>query len=729
MSEKYSEWITDLCAEASKINELDGSSVYKNTFKHYLPSRFGNLSNVPNTITTVYGHPMYQIGYTLSVFSLEYKKMQSNFCYIYWVNDEPNYISLSYTYISQDGEYRKGFVHFKKFLYDFETYAKEMDAYEKIALRLLSEELTVSVSVYPETEFESISNTIGNNNLIVKILAASMMSYHVDVEQNTIESHILKEYTQIYDKFVPKFSEIKLDQKAKDIAELLKLSYPSFGICGQKIAPLTVRELVQINDINFWIWREIYAMKILTELSVNFLSMAHPVFSNWSILAGTKHSMYESENIKKKFVRSRKSIAYVDKINDIIDGIKDETNKDMVHINANLANIIKYIQSFVIYSNFSLCYVSQNIGPVFYSIFDYMNNGNNNSPHLINTFKDRKLYMSMMLSYSFNIHLMHKKCGIVHTDLHLRNLTFNNTHYKYDEYVSGKLKDPKISKNFDNPVRVYIGDEFEKNTFIGKYIPFEFGIIDHSRSIFGGVCLDRIEKDFGKPYMMSFYKNQKDRMVKRFLLYIKISGLVFDIPNIKDRIALMIDENPEISFKILSYVDYILIGNNFVHYCNFILSKKSKEVFVSDEVVEYSIFFRDSIMAKFKEKITPYVNGKIDELKDIKYAGDELFEELFEELHWKHADEKTMLVLNLSNINSDLKYSTFSFDKLPKWMDPKTTSENAPGIPLEEIFTQHYKDFKLISEFNEDGEAVRKIIREVLQGENLTDVDIITSSF
>ena len=706
------QWIFDNYIASLSIDSIEGSSEYKqfiDTIKNIeIPLLTQGLIRINNFIQLKYNFPLKYDGYVVSVFSLIDGENSTNFAYGYWNKDNldtiPEYLCIANTFESKDGEYRSKMFNSKYFIdwYD-NVFTEHFPTLEPFAISLLNE---IKVRIYPEENMENIGELIINNRYHIKFLAVAILFYY-SVQLN----HITTSYKLIFDKIkkkLPKLSKEEEKLRTHILNKLLNYSATERTKCGQKLVPMYYNEVINVYDFNFPAWRELHITKMVSDLTINQICMNFPIFNQWTYIEGTDRYIFENISMHNKFKRAQVVDSSYESLREARRRLENMQDYFVNELNAHIYENIEYAQNKLLLSNITLMYSMEDSGFTFGSMKEFLHE---------NILTVEKLYMipentiRVMFELVYAVHCLHVKCGIIHSDLHTNNMTFNRT-------VGCRFNSSKVDL-FEDPVNIFItGERGEADTYI---LPAHSGvpvIIDFSRCILGPKFRVHLESKFNAQYATTFYRNQINTIMK---LLFRFNSQYVTMHQDKIKAVLMSDFS--LIFPVICLVDYISIGSNFSS-----IFTELKQIV--PEIKEDIILLGNQLELYARELLIKGLHNIIEniESKDKRYPGMLIFEKIFAE--WKYSRWitkkterfKNIKVVGLVNINNEVKYSGNNYSTYPKSARIEEMEKHLGEYKIKDIIhgdiETFFSSFKLNPRIEVITDRVR-LIQERLNGKSV----------
>jgi hypothetical protein len=453
----YKEWL--LFIYKNTIQTAINSAPLKNYAKQWLMSasekpeiyegygRFGKLKLLHSIIKRII---LYKRRKHMSciVFLINKKgvRKKSNYAYIYLtiqpttLSIDPIYICLGPGLLSSEGEYRKGLVTYRNI-----SIIKSMfiDILSDVEEYLLTKNLKLTQNFYlaphhPDKAVSSINKFIKSNRIAISILTIvwTVQGY---MWTNKLQYKCMeKEYNKnmfIEDdkKFINNLIIIYGDKTFKKLVSLSSSLYiiPSrpinniYAHMGQKIIPLTNNDINNEWDISSDAWREFYIGKKITNLLVNTICPGVPIIYDWFLIYGSDKHLFNNPAIIKLIILS-------DQLNNANAEHKQALKASFYGPNRSgrqdaLLSDYKKNDVDIYTSSKALVIVSEHVGrPI--GDLAYLLESKEYRSNITSVFANIDDFSNHFFSIIYTLLCMNSKCGVIHGDLHLNNVTIH--HYK-----------------------------------------------------------------------------------------------------------------------------------------------------------------------------------------------------------------------------------------------------------------------------------------------------------
>jgi hypothetical protein len=432
----------------------------------------------------------------------------SNYGFLYCRKDkvvEPLFILGAPSLQSQDGEYRGRVIDYRQFTAMYEHNISALSQLEEYLLpKIASGELTLDFTIHCDTGISKLRAHIENTRLALKLYIACWLRDVTYIRYSVEENHLNSLYKSlmntpenitIYDKFentVEKNTIINLINRFIKVYEELDerdtvLIKPEVG---HKLTPLSVSAITHVNDPRKSSWRELQFSMLVSNLVLNLISPGFSVMYNWITTAGGA-DIYDNSEMHAMYSNSTDIKSVKDKLSvDIDDSIS--ANKKLIGY-INRAEV--YSDESLIFTDRSLVTFSESVGITFKDIPRIASSEflKNNELRLV--FTDLSAFKSIVFQYLYALYCMNSHCGLMHTDLHMNNVTI------YRLYRGLRIDGTRVL-----PLGKILFTLAEKN-YVFDFLGLYSCIIDFSRGIY---CGDFAEKPMQLPH--DFYDKQVDRV-------------------------------------------------------------------------------------------------------------------------------------------------------------------------------------------------------------------------
>lgn len=379
-----------------------------------------------------------------------------------------DYVALSPTYKSADGEYRHRFVPVQQIVNHKKTYSELYDAVEKHLSDQVSDgsvvlEFTVIAS---DNVRKVLQKDIDKSGFALTFYASEWFVEYSRARRGRSENHIVSGYHEAM--FDSEDSALWAEHKdflerdyGKFYSKMTAISPNPNQVmltteCGQKLVPLTVRDVEAADDIRLAPWREMYIVGRVGDLVINGITHGIPLLGDWFFVnlsgamfdneissAKLKHSIV-AEDIVRRLEAARRSTYLLDPINkkEIFLSYKMAGLSEAVDIPMN------YAERDLVMSELVMCAVEEHLGRTVGDLPALMMQESYRAD-VGPMFSDYSHFARYCFEFVYTLYCMNKFLGVIHGDPHVNNITI----YR----VVSRLRDGKLVVN--NPHMLYrVGD-------------------------------------------------------------------------------------------------------------------------------------------------------------------------------------------------------------------------------------------------------------------------------
>lgn len=719
----FAEWVFEAFHEHLELDKIEGAKPYRRFITSVSdgPFYFSEVNRVQCAQVVKFDHPMRRAGYAIGSFSVRVnvedesksgrrrpkpRDVETIYALAYWPHGEtvPEYVCVSPALESKHGEYRRNFMWRGMLDSLYEKLDTEISRTEEGILRLIGEKaLEIDVLFYPETEAEELSGAVEDDRLAIRLLAASILIYSFESTIWGIQSHTVHKYKEVFEALV----EDVRPTISLELDEVLKQKFVARTTCGQKITPLTMREATLAGDINFAPWREVWVAERATDLVINGLVHGLPIANNWSYLGGIGRDLFENRSMLLKYKKGLKAEAVVlslrearERVKEVEERVREAGEREDYHtghLDEHIFESIEYAQNYLIMSDLGICSTSEFLGITVQSAVDWVRHPPQR-PFLIHMYETPDMTARYLFDVCYTAHILHTKGGIIHSDLHLNNITID------ERYTPTAAPSPRAV-----PVVAFVaGPRGAADTYVFPHEGLHYCIIDFSRAILGGGAKKDIAREFGDAYAETFFRAQAERALR--VLRAHLPGFVEEN---KVNIRGFLLAEPEIVFRVMTAVDFLAVGRSFQrHY-----AEVGKYLRVSPEAVKRAAKLEKWAIEHLIIHLTDLVRGG---RPDVGMAGFTALPAVFGDYAYDawvgRADggaasegasydveavaaggclpaPRDAVLSAVYSAEAPLRYSLRDYESFPPWMRIDRIIPHLGGFPLTEITGRDPADF------------------------------------
>lgn len=563
--------------------------------------------------------------YNIVVINLKRLNHSINCIYLYY-KIENNKIIYDYTTLSSNinsllSEFYKNLIKInlnkqkENDLLKLETFIKN---------KLEKSSIEVNFYEYNKTNSIDVIKDILSNDYHITLISYLWLFNIDEYINNNINYH--ENYDLFYILFTSTDEIMQRDISihANDLSNNYSDDNDSYILC-QKITPIKGHKFMYYDQLLTKTGKQLIIMNKCNKL------IEHNVCNNLSklvtyiLIYNTDENLFNNVSLKNKLIESRK---YQD-IEDTLQNVRDKVNEINIAdskakmretmILRNVNNVLNYINKTIIYSPYSISYVSSYCGP---TLFDTIKNNETYTIRkelLGDIFHDMKEFDKFMFQIIYTLYVLNLN-GIIHSDLHLNNITVYSKKIKTVYYDISKNSNTSNSYKFENL----------------NSLPC---IIDFDRAY---VLIDEFPINYEKhrELYISYEKRRFDKQIEELLSNTKM----------RDR------------YHFKKYYKREYFTQFFINYSAYdinslisnILSLVDKEKIDIDKAIEAKLQDMFSYSFKYIEDI---LFDRIDENKEIDYPNNSMLREFFG--HYKYnnilpkINSKDEKIFRVSNMNDD----------------------------------------------------------------------------
>ena len=570
---KFVTWLFDTYKNQLCL-AVEGSQKYRDFISstEMRTYRISGMARIQSFQVIKFGYPMRRAGYAAAVFSARVSQTdETYYAYAYWPSGaaEPEYICLSPTFDSRDGEYRHRFLWYPQFAEGYETLAELLSPVESAVLGTLgSGELILDATIFASGETASrVTDFVEKARLGIKAFVASLA---IDVQRSanrTLQSHANSSYIAMLAAMHKKCGSIFDSWGVRELDRLTVFKNGEendvfWPQCGQKLVPLTVRESLRVGDINFAPWRETWVGQRATDLVINGVAPMFPIYGNWTFLGETDRSLFENAAMRARYDRSLGAQGVAKSLREARRKAEKSLPDDRVgQLDAHIYESLVYAQDFLLLTDLAMCATSEYVGYTLRATTDIVRRAAWVSPAHLLMFSDPARIARYLFDLCYGAHQLHARVGAIHSDLHLNNMTiFKMTAQFIARRTSKSTTEDAIEfeERFRNPSIAYIaGAKGEAETYVFPHDGWYACLIDFSRAILGPAARPRIAREFGETFATNFFRHQTGRALRVLHHYIPSF-----VEKYQEKIKGLLLANFGEVFNVMTAVDFLAIGRN-----------------------------------------------------------------------------------------------------------------------------------------------------------------------
>jgi hypothetical protein len=579
----------------------------------------------------------------------------------------PHSITYGTALMSQDGEYRSHTIKYESLQRIFSAefkYKEIIDLVDELISDKISQKL-VNIEIKPlcSPDYPHMSELLGfieNNRIFHKIYILCWIYDFYAIQGGISENHMNPQYKKIFSQKadIAYFEKIcsLIDDESYQYLRLLITSVPlpetytphCFPLrIGQKTFPLIINERLNIGDIRFPTWCEIYITQKCSNLSLNYVSPSFPFLGNWFLLYNTDEYSYDGASTIGKYNYSKISSAITKKLKkvDLLTYRENQfqISKDFMKISNQINHAITFANTRLNLSPISLGITGEYVGRTIKDFIEiHKTNDTNHNKNMFEAsgylLKDKIYFDKYLFELIYAFYAANVVAGVIHCDPHTNNMTVYQTFCKVHEprtelyHINGKL--------YSFP-------------FNGEHAM----LIDYSRAI----IRDRevVKRDFSRQVYKDFCHIQNNAFYKTIIAVFPELALKHE-----KKLKNLVYENFDKAFRIFSGIDSIIACKSLIELLTY--AKIFDEKIGKDIIAKLSnivLYVDKTIVQSFDN----FENGDID------WVNCSIIEEFFAEHQIKELGDKK--IITLWNDKAKLKNNVNNYDGWGNHISPEIIKE------------------------------------------------------
>jgi hypothetical protein len=505
---KYIEWVE---SEYAKIIELEKLSDYADqhqlswlkTMVQKFSFRFSSIWRQETLAMMKYYVIPKRTDYAVTIFKIQRKGASSykpdrdkDFLAIYALlytsvtnkDMTHEFVTACPTFTSADGEYRHRFISLEQYLHNYRNAAPEM--FQPVEEHLLGQINRKEVTLFSETIFPphmerwqgKLLEFIDKSRLAIALYCSTWCIDYTRYELGLLENHITQNYTlAMFSKYDRKFYSVQQGEIRKTMGDAKKSNTGEAVLrrlqrfdkdptqivspveIGQKIIPLSIKQVENLGDIRFSTWLEVQISIYATDLVINGISPTFPMFCNWFLIRNADTSLYDNSVMHFKLHNSELAVGVVRDLEQARKNtyLLDPLKKKEIFLSYNMEGLSKaieipmdYAEEEMIISSNALCILSEYVSrtmadqPRLIQI-----------PELVGITRDflhqPEWYHKYWFEYLYGLYMLNSKLGVIHGDLHLNNITLFCARAVYSIQGNHRVPNPTIIYNVHGEIYAF----------------------------------------------------------------------------------------------------------------------------------------------------------------------------------------------------------------------------------------------------------------------------------
>lgn len=654
------------------------------------------INRIYGFIDLKYKLSMAPTGYVYMPFTMSIEEGVSViFATVYWKNNTPIFTCASPSYESSKGEFRDSFCNYSQFSKVFKDYSNVLDAYTDIIHKKVDAgSLNLDYGIYSGTD--KFANAINNDSVKdalnvydlqtmgIKLLALSAFTMNYRTYYNQTELNTHRTYVNMVHKVIGENPEL-IFKDFKTSKKIYNNIFRNGGDrpYGQKVIPLTVGEVISLGNISYKPWREIVISYAVSDMVLNYVGPGFALGTNWTMIEGMDATMFDNVIIKDRIeenVKIQQLIKEYKRLYDLATNIPDVEG-----YSEGLLGQINDLNKNKLISRIAIGKVDENVGFTFTNIPRIIRKASIVPPHYEKLVTDLDMFNKYMFDLLYSCHVLHKRLGIIHFDLHLNNATIMKA---YSFYKTDIDKNKVTSIKYNKEKRYNVSYSIDEVHYVFPFDGFYGTIIDFSDSIINKTFLEYTDRFIARQDMDFIIDRERDEISSKIFEFLKYSGKDKDI--LRGSIISDYDD----MFIAISTIDYITVLRKlrmtFENEMGF--PKKdtdAREFKVSEVIMKKLKMMENRSLEYFLENVNRVMNRQSGDRRPD-WPGDVLLNEFFKNYITDSADLKKMNIYEAWNFNAEHKYSVSEYNSYPPWIKKGDIVEKFDKKIAEEFVREDY---------------------------------------
>lgn len=612
--------------------------------------------------------------YACLVLTAEHATARSNYAMAYWRLEGdrpaavPEYVCASPTFKSRDGEYRDNFIR-------YDALSRVAPALEPVLaqIRQLLADGTLQLS---SVGLPDSTAAAAEALRLPELLLATTLTF-------TLPNYFDPEANEAYATLARAIHAALPDMSAFEAARLTFTKLITKGVfgCGQKLTPLTVREIMAPQDMSFSAWRELHVGQAASDLLLNFVAPSFAFYNQWAVV-GAGPELFENPAMSAKYHRSAEAAAAVAQLRGARHalGRVEEKNHYSEGLDQLTLEAVKHAQSYLLMSRHALLHTLESLhcslGGVAHSRWARVSA--NTAAEAV---ASEGAVAHLFFTAAYGNHCLHAKLGVAHTDEHGGNVALSQWG------AATCLHRGVRFRAYRNPVVAYVaGPRGEADTYLFPAGGARACLIDFSRAILGPAYRERLESGRGPQAVDNYYRDQAHRVLRILHAY---APAFVESHQADLKAAILV--NYAAVFPVLCAVDFIALGRSF-------RAAFAPGAVTGPEAVRVEAHPSLAALALALETRAReiFVAGLHDLAENrgrgaAPFPGAELLEHVFGRwrvTQWAAADLREAQLADAYNFTNELAYSGASYSKFPPWARLEEIEKHLGGLTVEQLFAQ-----------------------------------------
>lgn len=452
---------------------------------------------------------------------------------------------------------------------------------------------------------------------------------------------------------------------------------------GQKLIPISLREIQYQFDITYKPWKEYFVNLKLSDLVINQITSGFPITTSWLFIKNTDKHLFDNPS---QYTRMEKSIqsshitAILNQARNLTKQevkpsnllINDEDTSFGIQLSKKYNNVLTswlskefkilynkiddaiiHSNSNITMSNVTFCIFTEYVGKTLYDSIFITKKSEYYKKMVTNVFSEAgyPIFEKYMFELCYNLHCSSSIIGIIHGDLHMHNIALNDLFYK--SWINIDVKNPKVLYKLNDDSEFLFDTNF-----------YNMSIIDFSRCIINisSVELFRhhvLHKHFDLIENIKEFEDLQKKQLVSYLFSAKPEYKEIGTPLITG-----ITLNFDIYFKILSILDLYMIMTRFLDFfkfkTNLIFTPYSGCIDLIKKIHNQCDFYITNSLNSLLKNID------IEKYKSGKWPIEDIINKIFAHKNIKNIKNiDSNDIVDVYNYSNEMKYSLNKSEELP----------------------------------------------------------------
>lgn len=514
------EWFRRAYEAAAGFDRVDGGRAFRAfaaSHREAPPGRTGILRQT-EFVQLRYAYPLSSEGYDAAPAVAAFGDSRTIVGFAWWRRGsaaaDPEYVCAAPTFMSRDGEYRSGFVPYAAFARAVEEAPAVIAPIEAALQRLIRSGALRLALLAPEGREAP--------RLALELAAAALSNEGWRAAAGLLPAHSAEGFGRLcaaVAAVAPGLLDARPEvMKARGAFRRRTRAFTGVDtgtslVCGQKLAPLTLRELARPFDPAFAAWRELLAAGVASDLVLNRISPSFPFVNQWCYAEGAAApELFENAAMGDRFRRSDLAEGAAAKVREGRALLAPAGAAGAVgDFSARLYDAIHHAQSYLIQSGVARLLTMEDVGLTLGAFGTAIRRAA--SPYVddLQLFATPAAAARVLFELVYGAHCLHAVGGVVHGDIHANNIALAAGGNAGFAAEPGGAARPLT----EGGVVAYALSDEERDVFVFPHGGITACLIDFSRAfVVGGEAARRVEARLGGYRLPPLQRDQADRALR-----------------------------------------------------------------------------------------------------------------------------------------------------------------------------------------------------------------------